>query len=128
MGQKQWIQWPETTSDSSGDPSKFDTRTAFAPEEPHDWFICAFYSGFPRQNAQLGAYSMAARFGRDHTELIAGLLDDESRCRLYIIEAALKPKLRVSLRETYSIWRGTLFPDSAGAAATARTVFSSDGV
>jgi len=85
VGQKQWAQWPETTSDGSGDPSKFaGGMTAFLPEEPPDWFICAFYTGFPRQDARSN---------------------------------------RGCLRSS-AIWRGSLFPDSAGAADTARTVFS----
>ena len=47
--------------------------TAFTVEEPPDWFICAFYTGFPRTDAQAGAYTMTARFGRDHADAIARL-------------------------------------------------------
>ncbi len=58
-GQNQWKTWPETTNDGSGEPSKFDANlTAFRLTEPPDWFIASFYGlGFPRQNAQAGAYS-----------------------------------------------------------------------
>ncbi len=124
-GRKQWARWPETTSDGSGDGSKWDARlTAFSRDEPPDWFVCAFYgSGFPRQNAQEGVYSMTARFGRDHGDAIARLLGEPSRYHLYIIDARLKPELLANLREKHGIWRGSLYPDSAGAAATACSVF-----
>src|SRR5262249_27040496 len=89
-----------------------------------DWIICNFYHpGFPRQNAQEGAYPLTARFGRDHSEKIAELLDDPSRCHLYVIPSTLKVRLRNLLRERYGIWRGALFPDTAGAAETANAVF-----
>ena len=53
-GKRQWIQWPETTRDGSGDACQFVAGlTAFTSKEPPNWFICAFYNrGFPRQNAQ----------------------------------------------------------------------------
>lgn len=97
--------------------------TAFSPEEPPDWFIAAFYEGFPRQNAQAGAYSMTARFNRRHAESIRKLLGNKSKHHLYVIPAKLKPKLRMILREEHGIWRGSLFPDSAGAAKFAREAF-----
>jgi hypothetical protein len=126
-GKKQWLRWPETTVDGSGDPSKFAPGlTAFALDEPPDWFICYFYTGFPRQDAQAGAYTTTARFGRDHAAAISSLLAEPSRYHLYIVSAALKPTLRKILHESHGIWRGSLFPDSAGAAATACTVFSCD--
>jgi hypothetical protein len=120
-GKKQWERWRETTID--GDPTKFDAcLTAFTVEEPPDWFVCHFYQGFPRQNAQAGAYSMTARFGRDHADAIAKLLDDSSRYRLYVVTAALKPTLLECLHKNHGIWRGSLFPDSAGAAESVRSV------
>jgi hypothetical protein len=124
-GAEQWRKWPETTI--GGDGRTFSAKlTAFAVKEPPDWFVCVFYpSGFPRQNAQAGAYSLTARFGRDHADAIAGLLEEASHFHLYVVRSALKPKLRGLLREKHGIWRGSLFPDSAGAAETARqTVFS----
>jgi hypothetical protein len=129
-GKKQWGRWPETTSDGTGDPSKFVAGlTAFSLEKPPDWFICGFYPlGFPRQKAQDGAYTMTAQFGRDHAEAIANLLADRSRYHLYVVGATLKPTLLRLLRENHGIWRGSLFPDSAGAAETAGTVFPGDGV
>ncbi len=128
VGKEQWWRWPETTTDGSGDHDKFDAKlTAFLLKEPPDWFICAFYTGFPRQQAQESVYSMTARFGRDHAEAIAGLLREDSRYHLYLVSAALKPKLRTVLRERHNIWRGSLFPDSAGAADTAREVFNEKG-
>jgi hypothetical protein len=65
---------------------------------------------------------MAARFGRDHAELIAGLLTNSSHFHLYIVDKTLKPTLLRILREDHGIWRGSLFPDSAGAADTAKEV------
>ena len=128
-GTKQWKRWPETTTDGSGDPSKFAAGlTAFSLKEPPDWFICGFYTGFPRQDAQAGAYTMTARFGRNHADTIARLLKKPSHYRRYVISAKLKPTLRKRLHESHGIWRGALFPDTAGAAATARTTFSGYGV
>lgn len=125
-GQKQWKQWHETTSDRTDDPLKFDAKlTAFLPDEPPDWFICGFYNnGFHRQNAQQSVYTMTARFGRDHAAAIAELLVNSDRYHLYVVDAKLKPVLRQILREDYGIWRGSLFPDSAGAAETACEAFS----
>jgi hypothetical protein len=126
VGQQQWKRWPQTTSDGSGHPARFGAGlTAFTPDEPPDWFICGFYTGFHRQDAQSGAYTMTARFGRDHAESIANLLEDDSRHHRYIIGASLKSALRTALRQQHGVWRGKLFPDSAGAAATAGMVFSS---
>lgn len=129
VGKKQWKKNPETTIDGSGDDSKFEAGlTAFSLTEPPDWFICGFYTGFPRQNAQAGAYSLTARFGHDHAEAIARLLKKPSRYHQWIIRADLKPKLLKRLHASHGIWRGSLFPDTAGAAATAREVFSDYGV
>ena len=124
-GAKQWEKWPETTSDGSGDRLKFRPEcTAFTVKEPPDWFICNFYPlGFPCQKAQDGAYTMTAQFGRDHADSIANLLDESSHYHLYVVRATLKPILLRHLRENHGIWRGSLFPDSAGAAQTAGTVF-----
>jgi hypothetical protein len=124
-GIKQWTKYPETTIDGSGDPSKFDynLKTAFGVQEPSDWFVCEFYEGFPRQVAQEGAYSITARFGRDHAEAIAHLLKKSDHYHRYVISANLKPALRRTLREKHGIWRGSLFPDVAGAAETASAVF-----
>lgn len=125
-GLKQWGRWPETTTDGSGDPSKWGgpSLTAFTLEEPPNWFICMFYRpGFHRQHAQQSAYSITARFGRDHADAIAELLGDPKRYHRYVIAAELKPKLKTYLREYHGVWRGSLFPDSAGAADTAKTVF-----
>ena len=129
-GKQQWKQWPKTTSDGSGDDDKFDAKlTAFTVEEPYNWFICGFYQpGFPRQNAQDGVYSLTARLARDHADAIATLLGDSSRYHRYVIPAQLKPGLRRLLRESHGIWSGSLFPDSAGAAKTAGTVFTCNSV
>jgi hypothetical protein len=125
-GKVQWRQWPETTTDGSGDDHKFDAKlTAFLLDEPPDWFICGFYGpGFHRQNVQQGGYTMTARFGRDHASAIAELLEDSQTYNQYVIPARLKPRLRDALREEHGIWRGSLYPDSAGAADTARIVFA----
>jgi len=121
VGKEQWIRWPETTH--GGDPNKFDAKlTAFSVDEPPPWFICVFYTGFHRHKAQQSAYSMTARFGYDHATAIMDLLKDRSRHHLYIIKAEYKSKLRRILHEKHGIWRGSLFPDSAGAADTVRCV------
>jgi hypothetical protein len=124
-GKQQWLQCPETTKDGSGNHEQFKAElTEFIPEEPCDWVICAFYpAGFPRQNAQKSAYTLTARFGRDHAKAIARLLVDPCRYDLYLIPSALKVTVRTRLREHHDIWRGSLFPDAAGAAETARAVF-----
>lgn len=122
-GRLQWTRWSETTLDGSGDPDKWDRtmRTAFTPQEPPDWFVCLFYEpGFHRQSAQQGAYTMTARFGRDHATKIADLLEEPDRYHLYVVDAAAKPALREALRERRGVWRGSLFPDSSGAAETAK--------
>lgn len=118
-GKNQWREIKETTSDGSGNDHKFDAKlTAFAVGEPKDWFACAFYPvGFPRQHVQAGAYSITPNFNRDHAEAIANLLGEPRLCKLYVVNAKLKDKLRGTLRERYGIWRGSLFPDTAGAAA-----------
>jgi hypothetical protein len=125
-GKKQWRKWPETTTDGSGDASKFAAElTAFSIDEPRDWIIAPFYpAGFPRQNAQHGAYTMTARFGVDHADALKALLLDQTRYHRYIVKANLKDGLRATLREKHGIWRGSLFPDTAGAAETASKVFN----
>lgn len=125
VGGGQWKRWPQTTTDLSGNGDKVKGElTAFTVEEPPDWFVCGFYpTGFPRQDAQFGAYTLTARFNRDHADAIANLLDDATRHHRYIVPNNLKPKLRTLLREKHGIWRGSLFPDSAGAAETARSAF-----
>lgn len=123
-GGAQWKKWPETTIDGSGEGLQFRAElTAFTYEDPPDWFICNFYAGFPRQNAQSGAYTMTARFGRDHAEAIANLFDDSSSYHLYIVRATIKKRIREQLRKNHGVWRGSLFPDTSGAAETAGMVF-----
>jgi FRG domain len=123
VGREQWKRWPETTTDGSGDPTKWRAdQTAFRLEDPPDWFICGFYEpGFPRQKAQQSVYTMTARFGRDHALKISELLGDPRRCHLYVIDKRLKPELVETLRLNHGIWTGALFPDSAGAAETAKS-------
>jgi hypothetical protein len=123
-GKKQWERWKQTTSDLSGHPDKFRAQLTMFDNDPPDWFICGFYRpGFHRQNKQEGAYTLTARFGRSHADKIAELLGDPSRYQLYLIGHELKPAIRRVLFEKYGIWRGSLYPDSAGAAETARRVF-----
>lgn len=130
-GKEQWKRWPETTTDGSGDDTKFEAGlTAFLLNETPDWFICGSYKpGFPRQNAQQSVYTMTAQFGRDHAAAIADLLVDPDRYHLYLISKNLKPGLRRVLRERHGVWRGSLYPDSAGAAETAaKAVFPEVGI
>jgi hypothetical protein len=73
--------------DRSDDPSKFAAGlTAFMDDDPPDWVIAAFYPvGFPPQDAQSGAYTVTARFGRDHADALQSLLNDPSKqCRCVI--------------------------------------------
>lgn len=128
-GADQWKKWPETTTDHTGDADKFAAGlTAFTIDDPPDWFICVFYPpGFHRQNAQQSAYTMTARFGCPHDDHIAKLLVEPTQYRRYVIPAKLKPALRDILREQHGVWRGSLFPDSPGAADMAREVFRDGG-
>jgi hypothetical protein len=124
-GKEQWKKHLGTTTDGSGDDDKFDPNlTAFALNPP-DWFICLFYPrGFTRQIAQQGAYSFTPQFGKDHADAIASLLSDPNQHHVYIISKSLKPALQRTLHKSYNIWHGSLFPDSSGAAETAKTVFN----
>jgi hypothetical protein len=122
-GKQQWRRWKQTTIE--GDRKSFQAAlTAFTIKEPPDWFVCYYYNafdGFPRQNAQDGAYSLTARFGRDHADALANLLARRSYYHRYVVPASLKPELRTFLRERHGIWEGSLFPDSAGAADCVQT-------
>jgi hypothetical protein len=57
---------------------------------------------------------------------LQNLLKDASKHYRYIIPSSLKAPLRETLREKYGVWRGSLFPDSAGAAETAASAFPPD--
>ncbi len=128
QGSKQWTKWPETTINGDGIDFKPEL-TAFTLKEPPGWFVCQFYkTGFHRQNAQQSAYSMTARFGRPHDAAIAELIADSTRHHRYVITAKLKPTLREILRAEHGVWRGSLYPDSAGAAQTAKIVFQDNGL
>ena len=120
-GKAQWRQWPETTLDGSGDDDTFAAGlTAFRVDEPPNWIIACFYpSGFPRQDAQRGCYTMTARFCIDHAVKLEELLKNGDRFRHLVIPASLKQELCAVLQEKHGIWRGSLFPESAGAAETA---------
>jgi hypothetical protein len=127
-GGEQWVRWPHTTRDGSGEGPKFNANlTAFTISEPDDWVVCYFYPpGFHRQKAQSGLFTFTARFGRDHADSIANLLVENSYYHLYLVPATLKPGLRRVLRERHGIWRGSMYPDSAGAAETAHDVFKQE--
>jgi hypothetical protein len=124
-GKEQWKRWKETTVDGTGDDDKFVAGlTAFSVAEPPDWFIAAFYpAGFPRQNAQRGLYTMTARFGVDHADAVEALLVDKTRYHRYVVKAAVKEAVREWLHTDYEIWRGSLYPDSAGAANGVKETF-----
>lgn len=123
-GLEQWARWPQTTRNGQFRAG----LTAFSLDQPPNWFICGFYEpGFPRQHAQEGVYTLTARFGRDHADAISDLLCDPTRYHLYVVSAALKPELRRHLRDRHGIWRGPLFPDTAGVAETIHlSSFSND--
>lgn len=129
-GKAQWLRHPETTTDGSGSDVRFDANlTAFMSDEPPDWFVVMTYpAGFPRQNAQSAAYTITARFGVDHALAVSRLFSpDRFRCRRYVIRAEVKAAMREFLRNRHGIWRGALFPDSAGAAETARSALDGPG-
>lgn len=124
-GPAQWSQWPETTV--GGDGKHFQPHlTAFREEEAPPWICCVFYNelkGFPRQKAQHGAFTMTGRLGLDHAAALAGLLRDETAHVRYRIPYEVKADLLRELRSHHGVWYGTLFPDTAGAAEVAKTVF-----
>lgn len=124
-GAKQWMKYPETTTCGTGAPEHFAAGlTAFKADLAFDWFICAFYpAGFPRQHAQSGAYSMTAQFSQDHRDHIAQILKAPEHFHRYVFPAGLKPLVLEALRERHGVWHGALFPDSAGAAETAKRLF-----
>jgi hypothetical protein len=124
-GRLQWAKFPETTKFRSGDPDDWDESmpSAFSLSEPSDWFVCLFYGpGFHRQAAQESFYSLTPRFKRDHAQKIAELLEDRKLFHRYVISTDIKSELLSALRENHGIWRGALFPDSAGAAETAKRI------
>ena len=130
LGAEQWKKHPETTTDRSGDRDKIDLTfpTAFTINESEPWIVCSKYiDGFPRDSAQKSWYTMTSCFGKDHGEMIKDLLNDLSKIHVYIIKAELKQKIRNLLKDVYKIDRGSLFPDSAGAAKTVlKEVFFQD--
>lgn len=128
-GREQWNRWPEATLGRTGHQDDFRAElTAFAPDESRDWFICAFYpDSFPRQTAQQGAFSATSQFGVDHAVAASHLLEGAPRLKKFVVPARLKNELRIDLRDRLGIQRTTLFPDSAGAAATVKQILSNSG-
>jgi hypothetical protein len=126
-GLKQWVKWPETTKNGTGRPEDFTPQiTAFQPNVPKDyWFVCLFYlsPGFHRQLAQDGAFSMTANFSQDHAPHIARLIADKALHHRFVIPAGVKQELLAFLHTRYGLWEGALYPDSAGAAQVAKSVF-----
>jgi hypothetical protein len=128
-GAAKWRQFPETTTDGSGDADKFDMtlRLAFSDAEPNDWIVCAIYpGGFHRQNAQKGLYSVTARFNRDHSAMLESLIADNSKIRRYIVSGSIKSDLRNELISSKQLWIGSMYPDVAGAARLAEDLFKTD--
>jgi hypothetical protein len=115
-GEEQWTKWPETKTPGGVFKAQL---TEFSTDNIPDWIVCMFYpEEFHRQKAQEGLYTLTALFDRDHAQRMAELLAESgSHCR-YVIPKALKSELRKRLRDDHGIWRGSLFPDSAGAAGT----------
>lgn len=108
----------QVTYDGSGDKLEFDAKIAsFQLEEPNPWICCAFYpSGFVRQNAQNGAYTLSPNFNKPHCTLIADLLEKPEFFERYTIPENLKANVLERLREEYGICEGSIYPDTAGAA------------
>ncbi|EGO93556.1 FRG domain-containing protein [Acidiphilium sp. PM] len=99
-------------------------KAAFYPGKGLDFFVCMTYpTGFGRQNAQDGLYSLTSIFDRDHAERIEQLLNKPESHARYLIPKTLKATIRDRLRLEHGIWDVSLYPDSAGAAKTAGAVF-----
>jgi hypothetical protein len=115
-GEQFWTKHPETKIPGGEFKAQL---TEFLTDNVPDWIVCMSYpEGFHRQNAQEGLYTLTALFDRDHAQRMAELLAESgSYCR-FVIPKALKPELRKRLRDDHGIWRGSLYPDSAGAAET----------
>ena len=123
-GKEQWGRCRETIDGNGEFRAELTMFTPTEPEERCNWFVCGYYRpGFPRQDVQEGVYTLTARFGLDHANAIERLLIEPARFRRYLIPPALKAAVRTRLRKRHGIWRGSLFPDTAGAAETAAAVF-----
>ena|SRR6266446_1465938 len=130
-GDKQWDRIRAKPMPKDGDGFRRGAEIeAFLPRDPIPWFVCYFYNrfaGFHRQKAQEGAFSLTPEFGRDHADAIATLLRETAYYVRYTVNADLKSELMKILRRKHGICRESLFPDSAGAAATTRaTIFAGD--
>jgi hypothetical protein len=128
-GDKQWDRIRMQPMPKGGDGFRRGAEIeAFLPADPeYPWFVCYFYNlfaGFHRQKAQEGAFSLTPEFGRDHANAIATLLHQTAHYVRYTVNADLKSELMGILRQKHGICRESLFPDSAGAAATTQaTIF-----
>lgn len=99
-------------------------KAAFNVNNTQNFFVCVSYpTGFARQNAQNGLYSITSEFGQDHAKHIEKLLEDHRLRTRYKIPQKLKPVIRNRLLLDHRIWDGSLYPDSAGAAKVAGAVF-----
>src|SRR5262249_11908153 len=125
-GRKQWETYPETCINR--DPEKFDARlTMFKNDPALNWFVLGFYgAGFPRQNVQSSASILTLEFELRHADASRGFVGDEKLYRKQRIPQPLKESLRKTLRDKYGIWDGSVFPDTAGAAEFAGSVFPKD--
>lgn len=97
------------------------TRAAFDIDSVSDFFVCMTYPfAFARESAQEGLYSVTSKLDCDHAERIEKHLNNLALHIRYVIPKTLKRAVRERLREDHGIWRGSLYPDSAGAAETAK--------
>ena len=119
-GEQQWVDAPENTDGGTGKPGDFNGNLTFFNRETSDWFICLFYKGrFPRLTTQHGAFTVAARFSRDHADSIENLVPSNADRRRYIVPSRIKQELLGMVATEFKISRAGLFPDTAGAALTA---------
>jgi hypothetical protein len=111
---KLWYDWPEPKVDFF----EHILRTAFAETDPGDWIMPGYYYDyFPRYSAQKGLFTIIGDFGIDHASKISKRLGDTTLYHHFIIGSKFKKELREILKKKgYS--RGTMYPDSAGAAGT----------
>ena len=120
-GKEQWRLVPE--SGGYPDPVRFDAKlTMFDPI----WIVFMNYvPGFPRQDAQLGCYSLCPRFGVDHVATIRQCIPSVS-VRKYIIPASIKESVRQWL-QSRGVSALTLLPDPAGIAQFIEEAFPRQG-
>lgn len=113
MGGRQWDKYPET----KGYDGNFDNSLSILFSEEgsqNEWFVMQFaFSefGFYRLEAQNGGFSITSKFGMDHAQVIAKLLNNRKYYHRYIIPKELKRYIRKRLNDKFDLNYDKLFPD-----------------